>query len=255
MQHLSQSQHDITKHPIISLRRTPTDISAVTCILVLATRSIQPAMSDDHNNYRPRSPDLATYKPQPPRLASYDSSSQSGFPAGYNLAHRASFDASPYFSPQTPQASQSYFPQQPQVAYNPLSFAPSLQSPTYTQQSIQPSPLSRIPTKSFSHPPPGFLDTIVDMPRKRISDDEHDEIYTPQGSAPAGGRASRKRRVDNTAQIAASRSGLGPSLGIEVKTKFPVARIKRIMQADEDVGKVAQATPTAVCESALLFAF
>ena len=35
---------------------------------------------------------------------------------------------------------------------------------------------------------------------------------------------------------------------IDVKTKFPVARIKRIMQADEDVGKVAQATPTAVCK-------
>ncbi|CAO3609101.1 unnamed protein product [Cunninghamella blakesleeana] len=27
------------------------------------------------------------------------------------------------------------------------------------------------------------------------------------------------------------------------KTKFPVARIKKIMQLDEDVGKVAQATP------------
>lgn len=38
-----------------------------------------------------------------------------------------------------------------------------------------------------------------------------------------------------------------PDAGIEVKTKFPVARIKRIMQADEDVGKVAQVTPIAVC--------
>lgn len=38
-----------------------------------------------------------------------------------------------------------------------------------------------------------------------------------------------------------------PAAGIEVKTKFPVARIKRIMQADEDVGKVAQVTPIAVC--------
>jgi hypothetical protein len=42
-----------------------------------------------------------------------------------------------------------------------------------------------------------------------------------------------------------------PSVGIEVKTKFPVARIKRIMQADEDVGKVAQVTPIAVCKYAL----
>jgi hypothetical protein len=35
---------------------------------------------------------------------------------------------------------------------------------------------------------------------------------------------------------------------MEIKTKFPVARIKRIMQADEDVGKVAQVTPVAVCK-------
>lgn len=39
-----------------------------------------------------------------------------------------------------------------------------------------------------------------------------------------------------------------PGAAIEVKTKFPVARIKRIMQADEDVGKVAQVTPIAVCK-------
>lgn len=31
--------------------------------------------------------------------------------------------------------------------------------------------------------------------------------------------------------------------------KFPVARIKKIMQADEDVGKVAQATPVLICKS------
>jgi len=34
-----------------------------------------------------------------------------------------------------------------------------------------------------------------------------------------------------------------------VRTKFPVARIKRIVQADEDVGKVAQVTPVVVCQS------
>lgn len=41
--------------------------------------------------------------------------------------------------------------------------------------------------------------------------------------------------------------------GIEVKTKFPTARIKRIMQADEDVGKVAQVTPVVMgtCSSLL----
>ncbi|KAI8995237.1 histone-fold-containing protein, partial [Trametes punicea] len=35
-------------------------------------------------------------------------------------------------------------------------------------------------------------------------------------------------------------------------TKFPVARIKRIMQKDEEVGKVAQATPVVICEYQLL---
>ena len=40
---------------------------------------------------------------------------------------------------------------------------------------------------------------------------------------------------------------------IEIKTKFPVARIKRIMQADEEVGKVAQVTPVAVSKALELF--
>src|SRR5277367_7118714 len=165
-------------------------------------------MSDDHNKYRPRSPDLATYKPQSPRLGSYES--QTGFPVGYNLAHRASFDASPYFSPQTPQAAQSYFPQQPQAAYNPLAFATTPQPLAYTQQSItQQPPLSRVPTKPFSHLPPGLPDTTGDMPRKRVSSDEQDEIYMPQGSAPAGGRALKKRRPDDAIQMVAGRSGPG----------------------------------------------
>jgi histone H3/H4 len=42
-------------------------------------------------------------------------------------------------------------------------------------------------------------------------------------------------------------------LNIEIKTKFPVARIKRIMQADEEVGKVAQVTPVAVSKALELF--
>ncbi|KAG1824681.1 histone-fold-containing protein, partial [Suillus subaureus] len=33
------------------------------------------------------------------------------------------------------------------------------------------------------------------------------------------------------------------------QTKFPVARIKKIMQKDEEVGKVAQATPVVICTS------
>lgn len=57
-------------------------------------------------------------------------------------------------------------------------------------------------------------------------------------------------------------NGLGLGLGsastmapdtshITIKNHFPVARIKRIMQADDDVGKVAQVTPVVVCSYCL----
>lgn len=39
----------------------------------------------------------------------------------------------------------------------------------------------------------------------------------------------------------------------DIKTQFPVARIKRLMQSDEDVGKVAQATPVVVAKALELF--
>lgn len=32
----------------------------------------------------------------------------------------------------------------------------------------------------------------------------------------------------------------------KIKTHFPAARIKKLMQSDEDIGKVAQATPVVV---------
>ncbi|KAF2742850.1 histone-fold-containing protein, partial [Sporormia fimetaria CBS 119925] len=38
-----------------------------------------------------------------------------------------------------------------------------------------------------------------------------------------------------------------------IKSHFPVARIKRIMQADDDVGKVAQVTPVVVSKALELF--
>ncbi|NJR31240.1 hypothetical protein HC762_00345 [bacterium] len=65
-----------------------------------------------------------------------------------------------------------------------------------------------------------------------------------------GARAGRKRKSNSSHGLMAGRGPdeVGPSQGIDIKTKFPVARIKRIIQADEDVGKVAQATPTAVCK-------
>lgn len=35
--------------------------------------------------------------------------------------------------------------------------------------------------------------------------------------------------------------------GVPFKTRFPGSRIKKIMQVDEEVGKLAQSTPIVVC--------
>lgn len=85
------------------------------------------------------------------------------------------------------------------------------------------------------------------MPRngnKQSYDNSGDADWMPEASARGGGRKTKKQKIEASCDKPAP----GEKEGIEVKTKFPVARIKRIMQADEDVGKVAQVTPTAVCK-------
>jgi histone H3/H4 len=62
--------------------------------------------------------------------------------------------------------------------------------------------------------------------------------------------------VPEPAGTAAPSASTSTSTAVEpgqVKTKFPTARIKRIMQADEEVGKVAQQTPIAVGKALELF--
>jgi hypothetical protein len=76
---------------------------------------------------------------------------------------------------------------------------------------------------------------------------ETDEEY---GAPKRGrGKAKKMKQEDDKAEMSEEHGSV--SGGIEVKTKFPVARIKRIMQADEDVGKVAQVTPVVVCKCCL----
>lgn len=84
------------------------------------------------------------------------------------------------------------------------------------------------------------------MPRngqiKRRSEEDLD--WAPDAPGRGSGRKGKKPVVEEFCDKPAP----GVEEGIKVSTKFPVARIKRIMQADEDVGKVAQVTPTAVCK-------
>ncbi|KAI9872120.1 MAG: hypothetical protein M1830_002050 [Pleopsidium flavum] len=81
----------------------------------------------------------------------------------------------------------------------------------------------------------------------RMKHQDEDEDWMPESSTRASVRKPKRLKTEDV--------GLAPGVaeGIEVKTKFPVARIKRIMQADEDVGKVAQVTPVAVSKALELF--
>lgn len=143
------------------------------------------------------------------------------------------------------------------------------QRQTHAQQGFWQAPASGITATAQEHSAQGISASIPqqrpkhqsqhNMPpsrRKRDQNDENDDsgdVEYASGSAnagTAGAKTSRKRKSTSGQGYAVGRApgDVGPSLGIDIKTKFPVARIKRIMQADEDVGKVAQATPTAVCE-------
>ncbi len=59
-----------------------------------------------------------------------------------------------------------------------------------------------------------------------------------------------RKATASASNAGAGRAQIEPS---PVKTKFPTARIKRIMQADEEVGKVAQQTPIAVGKALEMF--
>ncbi|KAA8644002.1 hypothetical protein EYZ11_006584 [Aspergillus tanneri] len=166
-------------------------------------------MTDQDNSYRPRSPDFSTFQtPISPSV------SHPAYPLTSPLAHRASYDASPFFTPQyqPPQAPPTRVPQQ--------------YIPPFTETNLDPTEMARRSSRIAR------VAEAAPMVETRYAEPMLSE--EPPKPAPI------------VAPVA-------PAANVEVKTKFPVARIKRIMQADEDVGKVAQVTPIAVSKALELF--
>ncbi|CZT24002.1 uncharacterized protein RCC_09719 [Ramularia collo-cygni] len=105
-------------------------------------------------------------------------------------------------------------------------------------------------------PPPQLQPGM--MPHVKSEDEDE---YMPDAQASASKRQRRvKQEPDamnghhDAPMLAYQPESTGdPTLGCQLKTSFPVARIKRIMQADEDIGKVAQVTPTVVSRALELF--
>jgi hypothetical protein len=204
----------------------------------LLAYSVEKNMTDPESSYRPRSPDFSSfpntfnnaYQPQPPYLAS---------PHG----QRASYDASPFFASgyQPPVVNSRLSQQQYQQPFhNPVydnnpydnnayddmarrSARLSAQSQAHIQPQVQPQVQPQIHHHQAPLPHPSEQNFIFDQHVAAVAPKEEPDERRPK-----------------------------PWDGIDVKTKFPVARIKRIMQADEEVGKVAQVTPIAVCTFILL---
>lgn len=188
------------------------------------------SMDDFEGSYAPQSPDLSEYQsfdqpqadPFSTTQSSYQTSSQQPVPQPQN--------SHPDFYPQ------DQFPSQPPP--NPLTYDP-----------FGPDP-SSFPGRQ-QYPPPSqvqYQPNLPTMPKhSRSQFDQSQQDWLPPNQQPAAkpGRKSKKAKVE---EEVCEKPAPGVEEGIEVKTKFPVARIKRIMQADEDVGKVSQVTPTAVCE-------
>ena len=173
------------------------------------------------NNYRPRSPDLSLPPPQQYALASPITSHESPFFNSYQ----------PHQRPILSRVGQQYVPPyQPDsdMARRSSRLAQSDRTPI-----PEPMPEAILPIPEAIQPIPEAIQPIPEAIQP-----------TPEPIAMAPVPAIAP-------EIEEEMPPAPPSAAIEVKTKFPVARIKRIMQADEDVGKVAQVTPIAVCMYAL----
>ncbi|KAL2156537.1 hypothetical protein VTH82DRAFT_1282 [Thermothelomyces myriococcoides] len=131
-------------------------------------------------------------------------------------------------------------------------------SPQYhtQQQPYQPPPHQAAPQNQTRQ----LNDQRVSAPAQDHASSGKTDVMPPRRAAAAAAAAAV------TAQTASDAVGDGSSIpsaapattsspfeSITVKTKFPTARIKRIMQADEEVGKVAQQTPIAVGKALELF--
>ncbi|KAL7947284.1 DNA polymerase epsilon subunit C [Trichoderma barbatum] len=207
--------------------------------------------AEETSNYAPRSPDLSSFFSGSPTQAAPQQlqTSASHSQAGYKIQPPANqFAAVPSDTPSfyeyipppygaysqalaaSPTSQPKYEP------YSPPSLPPQAQAfDDQNQNASPPAPyrleqrLFRPPRPSLSLPNEYYQSSIsVAHPSSSSSDMPPRKAVAPPPPVPA----------------------VEPS---PVRTKFPTARIKRIMQADEEVGKVAQQTPIAVGKALEMF--
>ena len=175
----------------------------------------------------------STYAPQSPDLSGYHSSSTAPRPHQHD----------PYAAPSYQPSPSQYIP--PQSSYHPPQMPGHYQYPQQQQQ--QPSRNGsgqRIKHQQTTDDADAdWLPHPLDTTQRPMDNDMH---QAPSSARP---RSGKKNKLDFECEKPAP----GAAEGIAVKTKFPIARIKRLIQSDDEVGKVAQTTPTGVCKSFLFF--
>lgn len=199
--------------------------------------------AEESSNYAPRSPDLSSFfsdsptQAAPQHLAVPASHGQ----AGYKLQPPASrFAAIP------DNAESFYTPPDSYGAYPPATRQPYIE-PDYYYESYAP-PRVRHPGQN----PAGYQNAAPFAPQHDFKPPPPPE-FSPYSYEPYPGQASSSSS-DMPPRKAVVPPPPAPVIEPSpVRTKFPTARIKRIMQADEEVGKVAQQTPIAVGKALELF--
>lgn len=142
------------------------------------------------------------------------------------------------------QQQQHPYPVQGQDHYVPPS-APPL-APSHQQQ--PPAYPSSYSQHGYLHQPPSY------PPPENRFNQQPATTQDPAVATQVKPDESEDSKMPPRRQAAAAQAADNPVIEPSpVRTKFPTARIKRIMQADEEVGKVAQQTPIAVGKALELF--
>ncbi|QDS74707.1 hypothetical protein FKW77_000606 [Venturia effusa] len=162
-----------------------------------------------------------------------------------SVSHISPFGTAPTDSKSRPLSSSNPRHRPPQRNVNQQPPQSHSTSPQLNKFSFPDSYIPTFDPSAYDQPPPQHH-----VMKHEESYEEADEYRPERQQRPA---SRTKKAKTEAAENGVVNNAPGVAEGIEVKTKFPVARIKRIMQADEDVGKVAQVTPVAVSKALELF--
>lgn len=147
------------------------------------------------------------------------------------------------YAPRSPDLSGLSQPPDPTNPYN------TYDDTTYTNNPYAAYP----PPTSIPHPYTTYGAESLPPPQYNVPSDDHYMPDAPIPSSKRGRKPPSSRNHPPTQDLSHALPIRDPTRGVTLKTQFPVARIKRIMQADEDIGKVAQVTPHVVSRALELF--